>query len=142
MAKPAPPAMPLDVQEQFEACKAHLAAKYQALGIEPDVLLIHLPDLGKHVILKPWPMQRRNLAYRQLDSMGRVEGAAKLAEAVVVDCAWYVTGQPTDGPDGAVKYLRDLANLGGKYMNVIDQIGGEFLSLTGEMGGKAAGKKL
>ena len=130
-----------DAKQAVEEARAHLSKQYAAFGIEPEVHVVEV--CGLVAVCLPWSLQKRNLALRQVSRDSTAADLAHLNESRVRDTLFWIRGQQADGPGGAVKHIRDLANLGGRYMNIMDAIAeacGEIEK--GAAGGKAEGKKL
>ena len=130
-----------EVAQAVSSAKMSLAAQWAQFGIEPEVYVIEACDLA--CVLLPWTAQKRMMAVRAAESLPAIQKSAKLAEAVVTDCLWWIRGQKREGRPGALAHVTGLANLvGGRYLNLIVQIGGEMMNLLGAEEAEPTGKKL
>ncbi len=130
-----------EVAAAVQAAKASIAAQCQPFGIEPEAYVVEA--CGLPCVLLPWQGQKRMLAVRACAGLPQMEMGFKMAEAVVVDCLFWIKGQRDDGRSGALKHARGLVDLvGGRYMNLILAIGTTFLGLVGEeVAAPVGGKK-
>ena len=131
-----------DVAAAIASAKAHLAPQCLQFGIEPEVYVVEA--CGLPCVLLPWAGSKRMIALRAAASLPDMEKGLKLADAVVIDCLWWIRGQKGDDRKAALTHARGLVDLvGGRYMNLMLMIGSTTMDILGASeGAQAAGKKL
>lgn len=100
-------------EEAAEAARASIAALYAPLGKVPKVYTVEVE--GVQAVLLPWGATKMAAAIKKIGDINpqSLLFANQFAEAMVVDCLFWISGQTEPGKNGALKHARALAELDG-----------------------------
>lgn len=128
-----------DVREAVEAARELLAPRYAGFNLEPEIYLVDFVHPGGELSCVLLPIQQA-----QMEEVARRSRSApdKAPDHILSQVLFWVRGQQEEGQRGAMKYLRQLAQLAGGTLAVAPAKIADAYTTALDQGGTATAKKL